>query len=58
MIFETVDAIREAKETLDRLMRGFVSGELVGMRLKKDLEHIKKQIIILEKEVERVRKSN
>ena len=48
MIFETVDAIREAKETLDRLMRGFVSGELVGMRLKKELDHIKKQIIILE----------
>ena len=58
MIFKTVDAIREAKETLDRLLGEFVSGELVGMRLKKELEHIKKQIIILEKEVERVRKSN
>ena len=58
MIFETVDAIREAKETLDRLLGEFVSGELVGYRLKKELEHIKKQIIILEKEVERVRKTN
>ena len=54
MIFETVDAIREAKETLDRLLGEFVSGELVGYRLKKELKHIKKQIIILEKEVERV----
>ena len=47
---ESFEAIQEAKETLDRLLGEFVSGKLVGFRLKKELEHIKKQIIILEKQ--------
>jgi len=47
---ESLEAIQEAKETLDRLLGEFVSGQLVGFRLKKELEHIKKQIIILEKQ--------
>lgn len=41
-------ALNEAKETLDRLLGEFVSGELVGYRLKRELEHIKKQITIAE----------
>ena len=40
----------EAKETLDRLLRQFNTGEIVGRRLRLALEHIKKQIIIAEQE--------
>jgi exonuclease VII small subunit len=40
----------EAKETLDRLLGEFRTGELVGRRLRLALEHIKKQIIIAEQE--------
>ena len=40
----------EAKETLDRLLLEFRTGEIVGRRLRLALEHIKKQIIIAEQE--------
>ena len=40
----------EAKETLDRLLGEFRTGELVGRRLRLALEDIKKQIIIAEQE--------
>ena len=40
----------EAKETLDRLLGEFRTGEIVGRRLRLALAHIKKQIIILEKQ--------
>tara|TARA_B100000519_G_scaffold167035_1_gene151173 strand:- start:52 stop:216 length:165 start_codon:yes stop_codon:yes gene_type:complete len=38
----------EAKKTLDRLLGEFRTGVLVGGRLKKELEHIRKQITIAE----------
>ena len=38
----------EAKETLDRLLSEFRTGELVGGRLRKELEHIRKLITIAE----------
>ena len=41
-------ALNEAKETLDRLLGEFRTGTIVGGRLKRELEHIKKQIIIAE----------
>tara|TARA_R100001509_G_scaffold37762_1_gene20373 strand:+ start:402 stop:584 length:183 start_codon:yes stop_codon:yes gene_type:complete len=41
-------ALNEAKETLDSLIGDFVTGELVGERLRKQLLHIKKQIMIVE----------
>ena len=40
----------EAKETLDRLLGEFRTGEIVGRRLRLALEDIKKQIIIAEQE--------
>ena len=43
-------ALNEAKETLDSLIGDFVTGELVGERLRKQLLHIKEQIIIAEME--------
>ena len=38
----------EAKKTLDRLLGEFRTGVLVGGRLKKEIEHIRKQITIAE----------
>tara|TARA_R100000654_G_scaffold1058_1_gene3990 strand:+ start:493 stop:675 length:183 start_codon:yes stop_codon:yes gene_type:complete len=40
--------LNEAKETLDDLIGDFVTGELVGERLRKRLLYIKKQITIIE----------
>ena len=40
----------KAKETLDRLLGEFRTGEIVGRRLRLALEDIKKQIIIAEQE--------
>ena len=37
----------EAKETLDRLLGEFHTGELVGRRLRLALEDIKKQLLLL-----------
>ena len=42
------EAIQEVKNTLDDLFGGFRTGEIVGRRLRLALEHIKKQIEILE----------
>ena len=42
------EAIQEAKNTLNNLLGGFRTGEIVGRRLRLALEHIKKQIEILE----------
>ena len=42
------EAIQEAKNTLNNLLGGFRTGELVGRKLRLALEHIKKQIEILE----------
>ena len=47
MNIKTFEALKEARQTLDRLLGEFVSGELVGYRLKKELKHIKKQITII-----------
>ena len=41
-------AIQEIKNTLDDLLGGFRTEEIVGRRLRLALEHIKKQIKILE----------
>ena len=40
----------EAKETLDRLLGEFRTGELVGSRLKKELIYIRRAIIIAKQE--------
>ena len=40
--------LNEAKETLDDLIGEFRTGTIVGGRLKKKLEHIRKQITIIE----------
>jgi len=48
MNMKSLEALVNARETLDRLLGEFVSGELVGFRLKKELENIKKFIIIAE----------
>ena len=45
---KALEALNEAKETLDGLLAEFRTGTIVGGRLKKKLEHIRKQITILE----------
>jgi hypothetical protein len=40
----------EAKETLDRLLGEFRTGELVGSRLKKELIYVQRAIILAEQE--------
>ena len=52
MIYETpkeYEALQEAKNTLNDLLAKFRTGEIVGRSLRLALEHIKKQIEILEK---------
>ena len=59
MNMKSLEALVNARETLNRLLGEFVTGELIGYRLKKELEHIKKQIIIVEEqEGTDARKSN
>ena len=45
---QKLEALRESKETLNSLLAEFRTGKIVGARLKKELEHILKQITILE----------
>ena len=53
MNMKSLEALVFARETLNRLLGEFVTGELVGYRLKKELEDIKEYIIIAEKEIEK-----
>ena len=47
MNIKTFDAVKEAKDTLNSLLGEFSTGKIVGARLKKELEHIQKQITII-----------
>ena len=62
MIFQTpkeYEALQEAKNTLNDFLAKFRTGEIVGRSLRLALEHIKKQIEILENDWEQnARKSN
>jgi len=47
-------AFKEARTTLDRLLSEFRTGKLVGGQLKKDLEHLREQISILENQEDNI----